>query len=370
LGGYSYDACRNESFTQTDVNPITYLSFMSPISRREFIPLVGTVIVGTAALSLTKESKKVLPPCAPIFPNRLKKGDTIGIAASAGPIRERKEVSEFQEVLHELGFKTKLGKNVFQKEGYFSAKDEDRADEFMELIQDEEVNGIFFIRGGWGCARFLELLDYDAIRQNPKVIMGFSDITALLNAITLHSGLITFHGPGGNSTWNPYSVKYISRLLRDGEKITFKNTAGDHSIKTLKSGKAEGEFFGGNLSVLSGMVGSNYLPSWNGKILFLEDVGEEPYRIDRMLTQMKLAGVFNQISGLVLGNFRKCTPEEPDRSFTLEEVFEQHFSEAEFPVFCGAQIGHIRNKFTVPVGVKVRVDADAGTIEMLDSGVE
>ena len=343
---------------------------MSPISRRKFIPLVGTAIVGATSLSLNKESRKVLPVRAPILPKRLKKGDTIGIAASAGPIRERKEVSDFQDVLHGLGFNTKLGKNVFKREGYFSANDDDRSDEFMELIQDEEVNGIFFIRGGWGCARFLDLLDYEMIRQNPKVIMGFSDITALLNAITLHSEIITFHGPGGNSTWNSYSVKCITRLLSDGEKIIFANSAGDHPIRTYKSGKAEGEFFGGNLSVLSGMVGSRYLPDWNGKILFLEDVGEEPYRIDRMLTQFKLAGVFKQISGLVLGNFRKCTPEEPHRSFTLEEVFEQHFTEAQFPVFYGAQIGHIRNKFTVPVGVNVRIDADAGTIQMLEGGVQ
>ncbi|MFK7783695.1 MAG: LD-carboxypeptidase [Crocinitomicaceae bacterium] len=343
---------------------------MSQISRRKFIPLVGTAIVGAAALSMNKESKNVLVSPAPILPKRLKKGDTIGIAASAGPIRNRKEVDEFQEVLRQLGYQIKLGKNVFGKEGYFSAKDEDRADEFMELIQDDGVDGIFFIRGGWGCARFLDLLDYGVIAQNPKVIMGFSDITALLNAITLHSGIVTFHGPGGNSTWNKYSVDYITRLLRNGEQVLYKNGTNDHSIHTYSSGKAEGMFFGGNLSVLCGMVGSKYLPDWNDKVLFLEDVGEEPYRIDRMLTQLKLAGVFGQISGLVLGNFRQCTPEEPDRSFTLEEVFEQHFSKVQFPVFYGAQIGHIRNKFTVPVGVRVRIDADLGTIEMLGRATE
>lgn len=343
---------------------------MSPISRRKFIPLVGTAIVGAAALSLSNKKKDAILSPSPTLPKRLKKGDTIGIAASAGPIRDQKEVQEFQEVLHQLGYKTKLGKNVFGKEGYFSAKDEDRANEFMELIQDEAVNGIFFIRGGWGCARILDMLDYGVIAQNPKVIMGFSDITALLNAITLNTGLVTFHGPGGNSTWNDYSINYISRLLQQGEKVVYRNTSNDKTIKTYTSGKSEGTFYGGNLSVICGMVGSKYLPDWYGKILFLEDVGEEPYRIDRMLTQLKLAGVFNQISGLVLGNFRKCVPEEPDRSFTLEEVFQQHFSGMTFPVFYGAQIGHVRNKFTVPVGINVAIDADTGTIEMLESGVE
>lgn len=344
---------------------------MSPISRRKFIPLFGTALVGAASLSFDKDelNDKIADPSA-LIPKRLKKGDTIGIAASAGPIKDRSEVQDFQNVLHRLGYKTKLGKNVFGQHGYFSATDEERADEFMELISDNEVQGIFFTRGGWGCARILDLLDYGIISQNPKVIMGFSDMTALLNAITLKTRLITFHGPGGNSTWNDYSVNYIQRLLRDGEKVVFQNTSADRKIISYSPGKSEGICFGGNLSVICGMVGSNYLPNWYGKILFLEDVGEEPYRIDRMLTQLKLAGVFQQISGLVLGNFRKCTAEDPNRSFTLEEVFEQHFSEAGIPVFYGAQIGHVRNKFTVPVGVKVRMDADAGTIELLESGVE
>lgn len=340
---------------------------MSSISRRKFIPLAGTALVGVAALSFENSSKKKLAVPMPILPGQLKKGDTIGIAATAGPIRNKKEVSEFQAVLHQLGYKTKLGKNVFGKHGYFSANDEERAKELMELISDNEVQGIFFIRGGWGCARILDLLDYQEIANNPKVIMGFSDITALLNAITHKTRLVTFHGPGGNSTWNNYSVDYINKLLCDGKQVSFQNTANDKPIKTLKSGKAEGIFYGGNLSVLCGMMGSSYLPDWYGKILFLEDVGEEPYRIDRMLTQLKLAGVFNQLSGLILGNFRKCIPEEPERSFTLEEVFEQHFSNVQFPVFYGAQIGHIRNKFTVPLGIKVEIDADAGTITMLES---
>ena len=339
---------------------------MSPISRRKFIPLIGTAIVGAASLSFDKSRHE--PPIA-FVPKRLKKGDTIGIAASAGPIEDRKEVQEFQDILHSLGYKTKLGKNVYSQHGYFSATDGERASEFMELISDHEVKGIFFIRGGWGCARILDLLDYVEIQKHPKVIMGFSDITALLNAISHKTGLATFHGPGGNSTWNDYSVDYIQRLLQNGEKVVFQNSSSDEKIITYTSGTSEGVCFGGNLSVLCGMMGSNYVPYWKEKILFLEDVGEEPYRIDRMLTQLKLAGVFNQISGLVLGNFRKCDPEEPERSFTLEEVFEQHFSDAGFPVFYGAQIGHVRNKFTIPVGVRVKMNADRGTIELLESGV-
>ncbi|MCH2225403.1 MAG: LD-carboxypeptidase [Crocinitomicaceae bacterium] len=336
------------------------------MNRRSFIPLFGTALVGVSCLSLNDDVKDQAYRTTKILPNRLKKGDTIGIAASAGPIRSKKEVANFQRELELLGYKTKLGKNIYGQEGYFSADDVSRAEEFMELIQDDEVDAIFFIRGGWGCARLLELLDFEQIRMNPKIIMGFSDITTLLNAISCKTGIITFHGPGGNSTWNDYSITYIKNLLEKGEKILYQNSSTDLVIKTYKSGNAIGELYGGNLSVISGLIGSKYLPDWKGKILFLEDVGEEPYRIDRMLTHLRLSGVFDKLNGIVLGNFRKCTPDEPNRSFTLEEVFEQHFSVSSIPVFYGSQIGHTRNKFTVPIGSRVEINAGLGTIQLLD----
>jgi len=335
------------------------------MNRRTFIPLLGTALVGASCLSTASSSLPPLP-ARRVLPKHLKQGDTIGIAASAGPIRDRREVTDFEAVLQGLGFKTKRGKNVFGQTGYFSALDEDRAGEFMELVQDDEVDAIFFIRGGWGCARLLPHLDFEAISDNPKIIMGFSDITTLLNAISAKTGLVTFHGPGGNSTWNDYSVAYIKDLLVNARSISYQNTVSDLRITTYKSGTAEGELFGGNLSVLCGLMGSEYLPSFEGKILFLEDVHEEPYRIDRMLTQLSLDGTLEKVAGIVLGNFRKCGAEEPDRSFTLEEVFEHHFSKSSVPVFYGIQIGHIRNKMTVPVGSKVRIDADKGTIDLLE----
>lgn len=336
------------------------------MNRRTFIPMLGTAIIGASCLSVNDTSREDLVNASKKRAKRLRRGDTIGIAASAGPIRHESEVREFQKVLHDMGFKTRLGKNVFDKHGYFSANDEDRAEEFMEFITDDSIDAIFFTRGGWGCARILEFLDFEQIGQHPKIIMGFSDITTLLNAISAKTGLITFHGPGGNSTWNPYSVNYIKRLLIQAEAVTYRNDPKeDAPIIVYRSGKASGDFYGGNLSVISGLIGSEYLPDWTGKILFLEDVSEEPYRIDRMLTHLKLAGVFDQVNGVVLGNFRKCSPEEPGRSFTLEEVFQQHFSEAKVPVFYGAQIGHIRNKYTVPVGAQVEMDAETGTIDVL-----
>lgn len=341
---------------------------MNKISRRSFVPMLGTVLVGASCLSA--ESIKSLTPENIILPKRLSEGDTIGICAPAGPIRDNVEIKEFTAIIQNLGFKVKLGANVTGQLGYFSASDENRAKELMSLITDPEINGIFTIRGGWGCARIVDLLDYDLIKANPKVIMGFSDLTTLLNAISSRTGLVTFHGPNGNSTWNDYSVKYIQELLIDGKKFEYQNSSSmDQKIKVYSKGTAIGPLYGGNLSVLSGLTGSEFLPDWKGKILFIEDVNEEPYRIDRMLTQLKLAGIFDQVAGIILGGFRKCVPEEPDRSFTLDEVFEQHFNGLSIPVYSGAQIGHLRNKYTVPIGLDVKMNADNGSIELLTPAV-
>lgn len=344
---------------------------MAKISRRSFIPMLGTAVIGASCLSIqnndlkpkTTQSKRFLP-------HRLKKGDLIGVCSPAGGIKNTSELDDFKTVLAQFDFKTKFSKNCSKKFGYFSGTDEERASDFMDLILDDEVKGIFFLRGGWGCARILPLLDFEAIKNHPKVIMGFSDITTLLNAITSKTGLITYHGPGANSTWNDYSKNYIKKLLVEAEAVSYENLPSDSAISTYSSGIASGELFGGNLSVLSSLIGTDYLPDWNGKILFLEDVKEEPYSIDRMLTQLKLAGVFSQVNGIVLGNFRKCFAEEPDRSFTLEEVFEQHFKALNIPVYYGAQIGHTRNKFTIPIGMNVEMNADNGRISLNSPAVQ
>ena len=343
---------------------------MGKMTRRDFVPLLGTAIAGGALLSFSKSSERYfVRPIKYKTPKRLAAGDTIGLCAPAGAVKSEEEIKEFEAILRRLGFKTKRAKNISNRYGYLGGTDAERAEDFMSLIEDEDVNAIFFVRGGWGCARLLPLIDFNAIRENPKIIMGFSDITTLLLAITEKSRMITFHGPSGNSTWNNYSVDYIKNLLMEGMTFTYSNKASDAPIKTYTSGKAYGELFGGNLTVLTSLLGSSYLPPWGGKILFLEDVKEEPYSIDRMLMQLKLNGVFENVKGVILGNFRKCVAEEPERSFTLEEVFEQYFKNLDIPVFYGAQVGHTLNKFTLPVGAEVMMDADEGTIQLMRSAV-
>jgi len=341
---------------------------MQKLSRRNAVSMIGLSFLGTSCLSFKKEPGEMIER-GKMKPAALKKGDLVGICAPAGCVSDPGEVREFTDVLKDLGFKVRNGKNVAARYGYFSATDEARAAEFMELIRDEEVKGIFFVRGGWGCSRILPFIDFDVIRNNPKVIMGFSDITTLLNAITLKTGLITFHGTNGNASWTSSTMEYFHKLLFHGESLTFYNRQEDLRIRTISGGIAEGELVGGNLTVISSLLGSGYLPEWSGKIVFLEDLKEEPYRIDRMLTQLKMAGVLNGVSGIILGAFRDCVAEEPDRAFTIDEVFDQHFKGLSNPVYANAQFGHVVNKFVLPVGTQVRINANKGTIEMLESGV-
>lgn len=336
---------------------------MKKVSRRSFIPSLGALLVLPALTSL---SKKIDENLLPIYPKGLKKGSTIGLCAPAGPSHDLTEIDGFKKFLVDKGFKVKEGKYIRKHLGYFTSTDAERAEEFMELIEDSSVDAIFFTRGGWGCARLLDLLDYNIIQNNPKIILGFSDITSLLIAITHKTGLITFHGPNGNASWEQPSYQWIEKLLFSENSVLFEAKGMlTNTQKTIISGIAEGELIGGNLSVLCGIIGSKYVPSWENKILFLEEVGEEPYRVDRMLTQLKLNGLLDQLSGVVLGQFKKCLAEEPNWAFTIEEVLEQHFSKLKIPVFTGAPIGHVKDKYVLPIGQNVQIDADKFTIRTL-----
>lgn len=340
---------------------------MKKVSRRSFIPSLGALLVLPALTSL---SKKVDETPLPIYPKGLKKGATIGLCAPAGPSHDLIEIDGFKKFLTEKGFKVKEGKYIRKHLGYFTSTDAQRAEEFMDLIEDTSVDAIFFTRGGWGCARILDLLDYNTIKNNPKIILGFSDITSLLIAITHKTGLITFHGPNGNASWEQPSYQWIEKLLFSENSVLYEAKGMQtNTQKTIISGIAEGELIGGNLSVLCGIIGSKYVPSWENKILFLEEVAEEPYRVDRMLTQLKLNGVFDQLTGVVLGQFKKCIAEEPNWAFTVEEVLDQHFGNLKIPVFTGAPVGHVKDKYILPIGQNVQIDADKFTIRTLSKSV-
>jgi muramoyltetrapeptide carboxypeptidase len=336
---------------------------LKKVSRRSFIPSLGALLVLPTLTSFQKNSDETR---SPIYPKGLKKGSTIGLCAPAGPSHDLTEIDGFKKLLIEKGFKIKEGKYIRKHVGYFTSTDAQRAEEFMELIDDSSIDAIFFTRGGWGSARLLDLLDYDIIQKNPKIILGFSDISSLLIAITHKTGLITFHGPNGNASWEQPSYHWIEKLLFSEISVLFEATGMQtNTQKTIISGIAEGILIGGNLSVLCGIIGSKYVPSWENKILFLEEVAEEPYRVDRMLTQLKLNGVFDQLSGVVLGQFKKCIAEEPNWAFTVEEVLDQHFGNLKIPVFSNAPVGHVKDKYILPIGQNVQIDADKFMIRTL-----
>lgn len=302
------------------------------------------------------------------LPPRLRVGDAVGLVTPAGAIFDPAEIREAEAAVEALGLRPVRGRNVLARHGYLGGTDEQRAADIMTMVRDDSVHAILALRGGWGCARLLPYLDYDAVRAHPKIVCGYSDITALLLGLYARSGLACFHGPVGTSTWDTFSTSYFRRVLFDGLPVSMPPpTPGD--VWTLTHGQASGRLVGGNLSVLSALVGTPYFPDLRGHILFLEEVGEEPYRIDRMLTQMRLAGVFEGLKGIVFGDCRNCAPDQGYVSLSLRQVFEDHFRRYGFPMFYGTAIGHIAGKFTVPVGVEAEMDASSGMLRLLEPAV-
>jgi muramoyltetrapeptide carboxypeptidase len=287
---------------------------------------------------------------------------------------ERLSLQLTQEAMQALGFKVKTGEHYALRYGHLAGTDAGRAGDLNAMFADAEVKAIVCVRGGSGAARLLPMLDYDAIRANPKVLLGYSDVTALHCAIHARTGLVTFHGPIGAGSWNRFNVDQFRRVFFDRELMQYHNTvdAGDELVPrknrtlTITGGKARGELIGGNLAVLTALAGSPYLPDFNGKILFLEDVSEAPYRIDRMLTTLKLMGALDAIAGFIFGECTDCDPGDGYGSLTLDQIFDDHIKPLGIPAYRGAMIGHIREQFIVPVGGRVELDADAGRFRLLE----
>lgn len=338
------------------------------MKRRSFIKNVSAATAGTLVLPNLVHGQSVgSTSSSKSVPKALLKGDIVAITGPAGAIYEPHTIERITNKLTELGFKYKLGDTLNQRYGYLAGSDQMRADELMNFYKDKEVKAVLTMRGGWGCARILDLLDYETIKENPKIIMGFSDITSLVNAIYKKTGTITFHGPCGYSTWTEFSTGYVTKAIGVGTPFLMKNPSDfEKDLVTLTPGKAQGILIGGNITVLTSMIGTPYEPDWNDAILFLEETMEEPYRIDRMFWQMKHAGIFSKIKGVVFGSFNKCHPEEPEKSFTLQEVLEQHFKNVNFPVYMGATFGHMSPKFTLPIGTLAEIDADHFTIKTIE----
>ncbi len=335
------------------------------INRRKFLTTLGLATISTQIPSFAVQANI---PNSIIKPPRLKIGDTVGLISPAGII-EPEDVTEASKIFTALGLKVKSGRHILDRYGYLAGKDRNRAGDVNAMFADKSIKAIIAMRGGWGGNRILPLLNYNSIRANPKIIMGYSDITSLLFAITARSRLVTFHGPVATSTWNDFTLKYVKSILFDAQAVAMNNTLVNQLRRQIITpGKAKGTLIGGNLSVINSMLGSSYLPLWKGNILFIEDIGEDVYRVDRMLVQLKNAGILNQLSGLVFGQCTRCSiGDEP--SLTLMQVLQEHIRPLNIPAWYGSMIGHIRDKFTLPIGIKVEIDANTGIIQMLEAAV-
>ncbi|TBW27509.1 LD-carboxypeptidase [Gramella sp. KN1008] len=348
------------------------------MERRKFIQNigVGSLVIPLSSFATGDNSFNYIDSHSDLLiPEALKEGDTIGIVSPASAIFETEPYDIAKETFEAMGLKVKFGKFTSNRYGHLAGTDEERAEELNEMFRDKNIKAIIALRGGSGSARILDKLDYEAIRKNPKIFAGYSDITALHLAIYKKTKLVTFHSPVAVSTWNSFSYDYFKKLLFEEEAITYKNpdSKGDqlaqtkNRIRTITPGTVKGNLLGGNLSVLTGIMGSGFFPEdWKGKILYLEDVGEKIYAVDRMMSQLYLAGVFEQISGFVFG---KCTDCDPGGSgygsLTLEEVIDHYIKPLNIPAYSGAMIGHIDDNATIPNGIEAEIDAAMGTIQLL-----
>lgn len=343
------------------------------INRRTFATLAGVAIAaGPRIAAAPVAAPAAAPPI--IKPPKLKEGDTIGMIVPASMSFEADTIDRAKTQLEALGYRVKLGAHVYDRYGNLAGTDRDRAADVNAMFADPEVDGISCFSGGWGTPRLLPYLDYAMIRKHPKVLMGFSDITGLLNAIHRKTGLVTFHGPNADSLYEPYTLGNYRRavmvtetigLLAPPEKKPTDLIDRENRVITLQGGKASGRLVGGNLTLIAALTGTPYEIETEGKILFLEDTHEELYRIDRMLTQLWLAGKLDRIAGFAFGRCTDCPASGP--ALSMGQILRERFSHV--PSIWGLSFGHIEKKLTLPIGVMATLDADAGTLTIDESAV-
>jgi muramoyltetrapeptide carboxypeptidase len=302
----------------------------------------------------------------PIKPPALKTGDMVGVVASAAAV-EREYLERGVSALAALGYRVKVSQRALAREGILAGSDNERAAELRAFFADPGVKAIFGARGGYGFGRLLPLLDFAAIARTPKAFIGFSDATFFLNALVARSRMVCFHGPMVAMDFahglTPRALDHLRGLL-SGELGGFALEARE----VLRPGAAAGELVGGCLSVVTAMLATPYVPDFTGRVLFLEDTGEKAYRIDRMLVQLKQAGVFDRVAGVVFGALRAPAGSEAEQRLTIEFVREQT-RELRCPVLFGIEAGHGTENLALPFGMTVRIDGERGRIMMTEPAV-
>ena len=336
-------------------------------------------IATTAAplASVSQSSKKISLDRPIVKPRALNLGDTIGIVAPGTNDPTPEAIEKFKEVCEWLGLNLIISPYLRSEFGYKTRTPQTRAKELMEMFVDDNIDGIFCVRGGYGCQQILNLLDYDLIRQKPKIFAGYSDITALHIAINQYSRLLTFHAPVMLSKFTTFTANHLKEILFSVATYPLlldnpDNKSGIRDVyptRTINSGVVRGEMVGGNLSLVSALMGTPYQIDCRDKILFLEDVGEAPYSIDRMLGQLDLGGVLQQAKGIVFGKCEGCSGNTSTWDSSLGEVLDYYFKHLGIPAFYGLLFGHSSNQLTMPELSMIELNADEQTISILENPV-
>ena len=310
-----------------------------------------------------------------ILPRRLKKGSLIGLVTPGSPVT-RKLLETTVKKLESLGFRVYFKDSVLDEYGFLAGKDTERAAELMHMFSNKKVDAIFCVRGGYGTIRILDLLDYEIIRQNPKALMGYSDITALHTALFRKTGLVSFHSLMGESDFNDFAVNSFLDVLvnpKDNYRYPYlreKNTETNPEFDryTIHPGRAEGVLAGGNISVIDSLTGTEYEPDFEGKIAYLEEIDEKTYRVDKMLFHLLSATNLKKAAGIVLGVFKNCNVNE-EPALRLKQVLNDLLKPLGMPVSYGLPFGHIDRKITIPFGIQAKMDANHNSLELLERAV-
>ena len=313
-------------------------------------------------------------------PAVLKPGDTVGLITPSTYVSDPDRIAAAVRTIEYFGLRMKMGRNVRKQTGYVGGTIAQRVSDLHDMFRDPEVKAVFTIRGGYGSGQLLDDIDYELIRRNPKIFLGFSDITALHLAIHQKTGLVTFHGPVTLSKFTGYTQEHFRKAMFDPKPIGSLTNPPlsdplrpSHTLRTVKPGKARGPLIGGNLSLIASLMGTPYEIDTRGKILFIEDVGEQPYSIDRMLTQLRLSGKLKSAAGIIFGECEDCKRSDYkpsfDATFSLGEVVDNILGELKVPVLSGLTIGHTDDQLTLPLGVMATLDADKGELTIEESAV-
>lgn len=348
-----------------------------PLSRRNLakgaaMALVSSILPTTGETSSSRIKNKLIK--AP----RLKEGDVVGLITPCGFL-EQEGIDKAVRNIEDLGVKVRLGKHVLARRGRYAGSVEERLEDLHTMFADPTINAVWAATGGSGGISLLPHIDYRLIRKHPKIFVGYSDVTCLHLAIHRLTRLVTFHGPVGISTFSDYSKGHLKAILMQPEEkyrmsMADENrvkaeTAPQYQIRTARHGTAVGRLMGGNLSLVAALSGTPYAAELRQHILFLEDIKEEPYRIDRMLMQLDLSQGLHTTAALMLGVFEKCEAPESEFSLTLNETVADHLDRLTVPAVTGYSIGHIADQMTLPLGVTARLDTQAQTLTLLENAV-